>query len=136
MNALTRFMLVALTAGVSLWAIPSRAETVSTPIAAPVQLGGQAGGTVSSSCGNIPSTPQHQLQVRDPFTSLRFRVSSAPSSTLMVRQPNGGVLCIMADPHSGATLELPGLWDAGRYEIYVGDQGNARPPFQLEIVPE
>ena len=136
MKSPTWFSLITLIGWVGLIAAPVRADTIATPIATPVQLSGQAGGTVASGCGNLPTAPQHVLSVTEPFTSLRLRVQGTAASTLLVRQPDGSELCLMADPHSGATLELPGLWDVGSYQIFVGDQSSGRPPFQLEILPD
>jgi hypothetical protein len=108
--------------------------TVATPLNQAVVVEGQSGGSQASVCGNIPNAPHQQVQVTEAFTSLRFQVSSSPTSTLLVRGSDGQTHCVMADRYSGGTIELPGLWDPGQYSVFVGEQGGGQHPFTLSII--
>lgn len=109
---------------------------VSTPLSGSVVVQGQSGGSQSSSCGSLPAVPHREVQVTQPFTTLRFQVSGAPSATLFVTGGNGQTHCVMADRYSGGTIEIPGLWNEGRYSVFVGEQGSGSHPFTLTIVQE
>ena len=115
----------------------ARADAIAaTPLSSPIVIRGQSGGSQGSSCGNVAAAPNHQIQVTQPFTALRFQVEAAPSSTLLVKSPNGQTHCVLADRYSGGTIEIPGLWEPGRYDVFVGEQGSGRNAFTLSIVQD
>lgn len=131
------FVLPAAIAALAFGAQVAYGDVVSTPITSAVTMNGQSGGSQSSSCGNIPTSPHQQVQVNQDLTSLRFRVESPALSslTLLVRGPNGQVHCVMADEYADGKIEIPGLWDQGQYSVYVGEQGAGQHAFTLSIVP-
>lgn len=108
----------------------------ATPLRSSVVVQGQSGGGQASSCGSVAATPNYQIQVTQPFTALRFQVQAAPTSTLLVKSPSGQNHCVMADRYSGGSIEIPGLWEPGRYDVFVGEQGSGRNAFTLTIVQE
>ncbi|MGJ3247196.1 MAG: hypothetical protein ACFE0I_14130 [Elainellaceae cyanobacterium] len=108
-------------------------DTVRTPIQSAVTLRGTSGGSQSSRCGYIDSQPDHQVQVTEAFTSLRFRVESGGQPTLLIQSQSGQSECAMADGFSGGSIEIPGVWEQGTYSVYVGDRAGGSHNYTLSI---
>jgi hypothetical protein len=54
--------------------------------------------------------------------------------TLLVVGPNSGdSFCVLGDETSGLKPEISGVWEAGNYQIYVGDRTQNRHKFILNI---
>ncbi|MGL6340303.1 MAG: hypothetical protein ACRC80_14335, partial [Waterburya sp.] len=66
---------------------------------------------------------------------LRFTVKSTGGQpTLLVVGPNSGEsFCVLGDQTSGLEPEISGVWEAGYYQIYVGDRTQERHKFILNI---
>ncbi len=109
------------------------ANPIQTPLPNPISVTGQSGGTQSSSCGYIASTPNQVVRVTEAFTSLRFKVESGGQPTLMITNSAGRSQCVMADSFSGGTIEIPGIWDQGPYSVFVGDRGGNSHTYTLTI---
>jgi hypothetical protein len=120
---------------VAVLAIPTVAlgELVRTPIQSEVTLQGNSGGSRSSQCGYIANQPNHQVEVTEDFTSLRFRVTSGGQPTLLIQSQGGQSECVMADGFSDGSIEIPGVWERGVYSVYVGDRGGNRHSYTLTI---
>ena len=54
--------------------------------------------------------------------------------TLLVLGPNSGdSFCVLGDEISGLQPEISGVWEAGNYQIYVGDRTGSKHKFVLSI---
>ena len=106
----------------------------------PHELSGYSGGannarnlgtTSHGPCrGDIATNPDHLLIVERPFEYLRIRGYSQGDTSLVIRGPNGSLLC--NDDAVGLDPQIEGPFPAGTYQIYVGAVGDAA-SYRLEI---
>ena len=82
-----------------------------------IQRTGTSGGASSSNCGYIPSAANYELVLSQDFALLTLAVSGGGSPTLLVRGA-GDSAPFCATEHSG-------YWEAGTYEVFVGDRAGA-----------
>ena len=98
---------------------------------------GQSGGIIDSKgCGFIGETPSHTMNLSQRVDYMRLTVESAGGEpTLLVLGPKpGDSFCILGDRASGLKPEISGVWEAGEYQIYVGDRASGKKqPFTLDI---
>lgn len=87
---------------------------------------GTSGGSTSSDCGFIAAAPNQVIQLSEPVPYLRFRVQGSGQPTLLIEGP-GGRFCGLAEP------EISGFWQAGSYNIYVGDRAQGQHPYTLSV---
>lgn len=100
---------------------------------------GQSGGTVDSKgCGFIATSPNHVMNLSKRVDYMRLTVKAAGGQpTLLVVGPNSGdSFCVLGDEVSGLKPEISGVWEAGVYEIYVGDRQKQNYQFSLDISTE
>ncbi|MBE9126402.1 MULTISPECIES: hypothetical protein [unclassified Coleofasciculus] len=115
---------------------PVRSETIQlapnfTPD--PLVVTGTSGGVQDSGgCGKIGAAPNVVVNLSDNFNYLRFSVESAGQPTLLIKSPNGNS-CVLQGSSSGNTLEAPGFWEEGMYQIYIGDLAGEEHPYLLSI---
>ncbi len=119
----------------TLFAIGSavQAQTIATPLAEPLEMTGQTGGSDPSACGNINRGDGKTIRVTESFASLRFEVESEGDYTLLITGPNGFRECVFANNYDGGMIQAPGLLDQGQYEIFVGDRSGESHPYTLLI---
>jgi hypothetical protein len=93
------------------------------------------GSTDSHGCGFIADSPSYKMNLKTKIDYLRFRVESTGGQpTLLVVGPNSEEsFCVLGDQKSGLEPEISGVWEAGYYEIYVGDRTQGRHKFILDI---
>ncbi len=102
----------------------------------PMQVTGNAGGTtdagtIQAGCmGQLSATPNHTFSLTQPLPSLRFSVTAADDTTLLVRGPDG-VRC--NDDTNGVNPEVSGAFGAGTYEVFVGTYYGGTTPYTLEV---
>ncbi|MGV2828831.1 hypothetical protein [Myxosarcina sp. GI1(2024)] len=99
---------------------------------------GQSGGTIDSKgCGFIANTPNYTLSIAQRVDYMRLKVqASGGQPTLLVLGPKpGDRFCILGEA-SGLQPEISGVWEAGRYQIYVGDRLGENYQFTLDISTE
>ncbi|MEB3225141.1 MAG: hypothetical protein VKJ86_04990 [Synechococcus sp.] len=108
---------------------------------------GQAGGPVNSNfCGWIASSPNHTFRINgNGLMSLNLSVVDGNGGvsrpfTLLIKNaddPKAAPFCAIADPSSGIPAEIGGVWNPGRYQVFIGNfeqSGNAgRAPYVLQI---
>ncbi len=97
---------------------------------------GESGGsTDSQGCGFVPSTPSYEMNVEQRIDYMRFTVqTNGGQPTLLVIGPNrGDSFCVLGDEVSGLKPEISGVWEAGYYQIYVGDRTGSKHQFTLDI---
>ncbi|MFP4652383.1 MAG: hypothetical protein ACLFM4_08155 [Phormidium sp.] len=132
-NSLTSLMAIAL--GLVI-ATPSLAQTVVpdevldlTPGFEEMVLDGNSGGSSNSQdCGYTATVPNHTLTLTEDFSYLRLDVLAEAHPTLLVIGPDSGDrFCARSLPQQS------GYWQAGTYEIYVGDLNGDSAPYQLSI---
>ncbi len=102
----------------------------------PMVLQGTSGGSQASpNCGQLPATPNHVVQLNSDFPYLRFSLQGRGQPTLMIRLPNGSTSCVSADRATG-TINAPGYWEQGSYQLYVGDRTGEQHPYTLSITQQ
>lgn len=97
---------------------------------------GQSGGsTDSKGCGFIANSPSYEMNLNERIDYMRFTVQAdGGQPTLLVTGPNSGdSFCVLGDRLSGLKPEISGVWEAGYYQIYVGDRTGERHQFTLDI---
>lgn len=90
------------------------------PAVAEGRLGGTRDATsLDVGCvGWIDQAPGHTLDLRVDFSWLRVMVKSVVDATLVVRSPDGRLIC--NDDFDGLNPAVDGAFAAGVYEIWVG----------------
>jgi hypothetical protein len=93
------------------------------------------GSTDSQGCGFIPDSPSYKMNLATRIDYLRFSVEAAGGQpTLLVVGPNADdSFCVLGDQGSGLKPEISGVWEAGSYQIYVGDRSQDRHKFTLSV---
>ncbi len=100
---------------------------------------GKSGGAVDSKgCGFIATSPNYVMNLTKRVDYMRLTVKAAGGQpTLLVVGPNSGdSFCVLGDEISGLQPEISGVWEAGVYEIYVGDRQKQNYQFRLDISTE
>jgi hypothetical protein len=98
----------------------------------PLVVNGTSGGGNKSNCGSIAATPNQVIQVSQSLPYLRLTVQGGGKPTLLINGPNGR-FCVLADANPNKNPEISGYWQAGRYEIYVGQLSPGQHPYSLSI---
>jgi hypothetical protein len=77
--------------------------------------------------GWVQAAPSHVMNLRTPQPFLLVAVTSAADSTLIIRRPDGSVIC--NDDRFRLNPGIQGSFPAGMYQIWVGayQQGEVRP---------
>jgi hypothetical protein len=93
------------------------------------------GSTNSQGCGFIADSPSYKMNLSKKIDYMRLTVEAAGGQpTLLVVGPNSGdSFCVLGDETSGLKPEISGVWEAGYYQIYVGDRTQSRHKFVLNI---
>lgn len=93
------------------------------------------GSTDSQGCGFIADSPSYKINLSQRIDYMRLTVEAAGGQpTLLVVGPNSGdSFCVLGDETSGLKPEISGVWEAGNYQIYVGDRTQNRHKFILNI---
>ncbi|MGD1918715.1 MAG: hypothetical protein ACFCAD_07385 [Pleurocapsa sp.] len=97
---------------------------------------GQSGGFVDSQgCGFIADSPNHRMNLSHRVDYMRLTVKAdGGQPTLLVLGPNSNdSFCVLGDEISGLQPEISGVWEAGNYEIYIGDRSRSQHKFFLNI---
>ncbi|MDJ1169747.1 hypothetical protein PMG71_09945 [Roseofilum sp. BLCC_M154] len=113
--------------------LSSNAQTTQKTISPgfqPMEVTGTSGGPTASSCGNLATSPNLALTVTAD-TSIHFRLQSSGKPTLKIDGPQDFDLCVPA--HDGSTVEIPGQWPPGDYQIFVGDLDGGSHGYTLKI---
>jgi len=113
----------------------ARAETltVSPSSSETLTASGRSGGPVASdNCGAIAQSPNQTLRVTERVDRMKLQVrAQGGQPTLLVRGPEGE-FCALASEFSGGP-QMSGIWQAGTYRIYVGEQGQGSHPYTLRL---
>ena len=97
---------------------------------------GLSGGSVDSQgCGYIDNTPSYEMSLAAKVDYMRFTLEAAAGQpTLLIVGPNpGDSFCVLGDEISGLKPEISGVWEAGNYQIYVGNRTEEQHEFILDI---
>ncbi len=90
----------------------------------PMMVSGSAGGPAQASTygmdcrGTVAMMPNHSFTLTAPFSTLRFSVTAASDTTIVVRSPSGQVFC--NDDTNGLNPEIVNAFPAGQVDVYVG----------------
>ncbi|MGK7947384.1 MAG: hypothetical protein AB4368_00905 [Xenococcaceae cyanobacterium] len=97
---------------------------------------GQTGGPIDSKgCGYIASSPNHVINIPTRVDYMRLTVqANGGQPTLLVKGPSSkDSFCVLGDAASGFKPEMSGVWEPGKYQIYVGDLSGSNHQFTLNI---
>jgi hypothetical protein len=103
------------------------------------RIEGKSGGSVDSKgCGFIANAPNYTMNLPQRIDYMRLTVETAGGQpTLLVLGPGSGdSFCVLGDEVSGLKPEISGVWEAGQYQIYVGDRIGENYQFTLNISTE
>lgn len=103
------------------------------------EVKGNTGGNVNSGdCGYIANKPNHVINLMEPLYSLKIRVEASQGnpSLLILGPGNNDRFCILGGANTGKLPEMSGVWEAGKYLIYVGDMEGNQHPFTLKITAD
>ena len=128
-------LLISILAGAiaSLTSLSSQAQTAQKTIGPgfePLEITGTSGGPTASSCGNLAAAPNAILTVTAD-TAIHFRLQSSGQPTLKIDGPQDFDLCVPA--HDGSTVEIPGQWPPGEYQVFIGDLEGGSHGYTLKI---
>ena len=97
---------------------------------------GQSGGsTDSQGCGFVSSEPSYEMNLEQRVDYMRLTVEAdGGQPTLLVIGPNAeDSFCVLGDETLDLKPEISGVWEAGYYQIYVGDRTRSKHNFTLDI---
>ncbi len=97
---------------------------------------GQTGGPINSKgCGYIASSPNYEINLPKRVDYMRLTVqASGGKPTLLVKGPSSqDSFCVLGDASSGFKPEMSGVWEPGKYKIYIGDLTGKNHQFTLNI---
>ena len=100
------------------------------------KVNGKTGGSVNSKdCGYIDTKPSHVLNLMERMDYLRVSLkANGGDPTLLIFGPGPqDRFCVLGDRNLGVNPELSGVWESGKYLIFVGDRSNAQHSFTLDI---
>ena len=97
----------------------------------PLTLNGTSGGATKSNCGNLPTTANHTIEIKEALR-LNFSVESSGEPTLLIEGP-GGRFCALSDSYSDSQTAISGYWIPGNYTIHVGQSSQSQSPYTLSI---
>lgn len=100
------------------------------------QINGVSGGNVKTpDCGYIGNQANYTLNLSQKMDYLKVNLQATGGQpTLLIVGPGANDrFCILGDGNSGLKPELAGVWEAGKYLIYVGDRTNSQHQFTLNI---
>lgn len=118
-------------AAVVAMATPAFAQPASqTPLSSPVEVTGLSGGSRSSPCGNLPTTPSHTLRVSESFAAIDISAEAEGSFTVLITSPNGFSECLLSND---GVINAPGVLNQGTYSIYVGSRSGGSYAYTLSI---
>lgn len=97
---------------------------------------GQTGGPINSKgCGYVASSPNHVINIPKRVDYMRLTVqANGGKPTLLVKGPSSkDSFCVLGDAASGFKPEMSGVWEPGKYKIYIGDLSGKNHQFTLNI---
>jgi hypothetical protein len=97
--------------------------------------GTSGGGVDSKDCGYIANQPNHVLNLmeRTDYLRVSLQVNGGEPTLLIIGPGAKDRFCVLGDRTSAMSPELSGVWEAGKYLIYVGDRTGSQLPFTLNI---
>jgi hypothetical protein len=100
---------------------------------------GNSGGPIDSkNCGFVATTPSYTLALSERIDYMRMIVqANGGQPTLLVIGPKQeDSFCVLGDLNAGLNPEISGVWEAGTYNVYIGDRSGERHQFTLQISTE
>ena len=114
--------------------LKSQAQTIGIE-----KVNGKTGGSVNSKdCGYIDTKPSHILNLMERMDYLRVSLkANGGDPTLLILGPGPqDRFCVLGDRNLGVNPELSGVWESGKYLIFVGNRSSAQHSFTLDISTE
>lgn len=100
---------------------------------------GNSGGPIDSkNCGFVATTPSYTLALSERIDYMRMLVqANGGQPTLLVIGPKEeDSFCVLGDLNAGLNPEISGVWEAGTYNVYIGDRSGEQHQFTLKISTE
>ena len=100
------------------------------------KISGNTGGSVDSkNCGFIATTPSYTMSLsqRADYMRLLVEANGGQPTLLIVGPKKEDSFCVLGDMSTGLKPEISGVWEAGTYQVYVGDRKGERHQFVLNI---
>lgn len=97
---------------------------------------GNSGGPVDSkNCGFVAHNPSYTISLSNRIDYMRMFVEvNGGQPTLLVIGPKAeDSFCVLGDMNTGLNPEISGVWEAGTYNVYIGDRYGERHQFTLRI---
>lgn len=98
----------------------------------PLEFTQTLAGETLLNCDATPTSANWTIEMTQPFPYLRFSIQSEGEPILIIEGP-GGRFCVLADNYSGDNPEISGLWDAGTYNLYIGNRTAGDYSYTLQI---
>jgi hypothetical protein len=131
----TIFLIIFVSLGIDIININQNSK-LSSQIIGVQNLQGKTGGKINSQdCGYIANQPNHILNLMEKTDSLRVTLkANGGKPTLLILGPGDqDRFCVLGDTNSGVNPEISGVWEPGKYLIYIGDLTNSQYDFTLNI---
>lgn len=134
-NFKTVFLIIFISLGINIINIGSNLRLNAQIIGVQNLKGKTGGGIDSKDCGYINSQPNHIINLIKKVDYLRVTLkANGGQPTLLILGPGSADrFCVLGDLNSGVNPEISGVWEAGKYIIYVGDLTNSNHDFTLNI---
>ncbi len=84
--------------------------------------------------GFIAREANHRIVIDQP-SNLNFTLEGANDATLLIIGNNDQRFCVQADQVSKGKITIPGRWETGQYDIFVGSRSGQNTAYQLTIGP-
>lgn len=100
---------------------------------------GNSGGPVDSkNCGFVAASPSYTFSLSERIDYMRMLVqANGGQPTLLVIGPKQeDSYCVLGDLSAGLNPEISGVWEAGTYNVYIGDRYGEQHQFTLRISTE
>lgn len=100
------------------------------------EIQGLSGGNKNSGdCGYISNEPNYVLNLTEQVYSLKIVVEATQGkpSLLVLGPGESDRFCILGEAQKGKYPKMGGVWEKGKYLIYVGDAQGNQYPFTMKI---
>lgn len=134
-NCTLKFLITLVVLGINLIDINPNLKLNAQTIGSQ-QIKGNTGGEIDSKdCGYIGNQPNHVLNLmqKTDYLKISLRANGGQPTLLILGPGTQDRFCVLGDQNSGVNPQLSGVWEAGKYLIFVGDRTNSQHSFTLNI---
>lgn len=84
--------------------------------------------------GFIAAEANHRITLDRP-SNLDFTLKGTNDATLLIIGNNNQRFCVQADTVSQGKVTIPGRWEVGQYDVFVGSRSGQKAAYTLTIGP-